>query len=60
MHSIERLMQVVQLLMISNLEEHVIQGNGIEIHHVTKGKARSRDVSWLPRELYSWRHQQTP
>ena len=44
--------------MISDLEEHIIQGNGIEIHYVTKGQGPAVVMCHgFPDSWYSWRHQ---
>ncbi len=44
--------------MISDLEEHVIEGNGIQIHYVTKGEGPAVVMCHgFPDSWYSWRHQ---
>ena len=44
--------------MISGLEEHVIEGNGIQIHFVTKGEGPAVVMCHgFPESWYSWRHQ---
>jgi len=44
--------------MISDLQEHIIQGNGIEIHYVTKGQGPAVVMCHgFPESWYSWRHQ---
>ncbi len=44
--------------MISDLEEHLIQGNGIQIHYVTKGQGPVVVMCHgFPESWYSWRHQ---
>ena len=44
--------------MISDFEEHIIQGNGIEIHYVTKGQGPAVVMCHgFPESWYSWRHQ---
>ena len=44
--------------MISDLQEHIIQGNGIDIHYVTKGQGPAVVMCHgFPESWYSWRHQ---
>ena len=44
--------------MISDLEEHLIQANGIQIHYVTKGQGPVVVMCHgFPESWYSWRHQ---